>query len=262
MPRRYITLTTDFGSVDPFVGVMKGVILSVAPAASIVDLTHEITPFDIPEAGFSIYQAARYFPPRTIHVVVVDPGVGSSRRPILVESGRQYFIGPDNGVFSMILSSGSFRAREITNDKFFLKPVSATFHGRDIFAPAAAWLARGTPVSKFGKQIEDALRSSYDKPVRTAKRAWTGAVLKVDRFGNLVTNFHIDEFAWVKDRPFTLEIGLRNVNRLVRTYADAPPGEPVIVVGSSGFLEVATNQGSAARSLGCASGAPAELTIY
>jgi S-adenosylmethionine hydrolase len=258
-----ITLTTDFGLSDHFVGVMKGVILGIAPAARIVDITHEIRPFEISEGAFTIHQAYRWFPRRTIHVAVVDPGVGTARRPILVEAAGQFFIGPDNGLLSMIYGKESkHKVREITAEKYFLKPVSRTFHGRDVFAPVAAHLAAGVRPAAFGRLITDYLKLSLDAPTRTGKRVWTGSILKVDRFGNLITNLHIDEFSSVRSRPFELQIGTRKLARLALNYADSDEPDPFVIVGSSGYLEVACNQASAARVLGCGAGAPVELTVW
>ncbi len=262
MRRSLITLTTDFGLTDHFVGVMKGVIAKIHPPAQVVDIAHEITAFEIHEAAFLISQTYRYFPGKTVHVIVVDPGVGTSRRPILAEAAGQYFLAPDNGVLSMVYEQQKHKVRTVTAERYFLHPLSNTFHGRDIFAPVAAHLAKGTPPAKFGKLITDYLRLQISKPTRTGRRAWTGTILKADRFGNLITNFHIEEFPQVFERPFELAIGPQKVSRLVKTYAEAGFGEPVLVAGSSGYLEVAINQGSAAKILGCASGAPAELTIY
>jgi S-adenosylmethionine hydrolase len=257
-----VTLTTDFGSTDHFTGVMKGVILGICPNAELVDISHEIRPFEITEGAFVISQAYRYFPKKAIHVVVVDPGVGSSRRPILMEAGGQYFIGPDNGVLSMIFSREKHKVREITAEKFFLTPVSQTFHGRDIFAPVAAHLAAGTTPAQFGKPINDYLRMNLEHPPRTGKRTWTGLILKIDRFGNLITNFRLEEVPDIQLRAFEMQVGIQKVSRLVENYATADPGEPFVIVGSSGYLEVAANQSSAAKMLGCGTGAPVELSIY
>ncbi len=258
-----ITLTTDFGLSDHYVGTMKGVILGIAPTARVVDLSHEVSAFRVSSGGFVVAQAYRYFPPKTVHVVVVDPGVGSARRPILMEAAGQYFAGPDNGVFSMVFSrEPGHRVRAITAEKYRLSPVSQTFHGRDIFAPAAAHLAAGVPPARFGKLIDDYLRPLSDKPVRTARRGWTGAILHVDRFGNLITNFEFEEFPQIGAGRFEMQVGLQNVRQFVNHYAESPPGEACLLVGSSGYLEVSVNQNSAARQLGCGAGAPVELTIY
>ena len=257
-----ITLTTDFGTADHFVGTMKGVMLGIAPRARLVDITHDVGPFEVSEGAFTIAQAYRYFPKRTIHVVVVDPGVGSTRRPILAEMGGQYFVAPDNGVLSMIFSREKAKVRHITNEKFFLHPLSRTFHGRDVFSPVAAHLALGVAPARFGKLIDDHLRLTLEKPNRTGKRVWTGTVLRVDRFGNLITNLTIEEFPQVKTRPFELNVGLEKVTRLALTFTECEPGELFTLAGSSGYLEVATNQGSAAKKLGCGVGSPVELVLY
>jgi len=272
-----ISLTTDFGTADHYVGTMKAVILGIAPGACIVDVSHQIPPFDIMDGAYLIAQGARYFPPKSIHVVVVDPGVGSARRPILAEAHGQFFIAPDNGVLSMIfetaggagprpaaLSQGASKevVRHITADRYFLKPTSQTFHGRDVFAPTAAHLAAGIPPSRFGKRIHDYLRLDFSRPRRTGKHVWTGLVLHVDRFGNLVTNFHLDEFPGVAARGFEMNVGLEKLSRLVANFSEAQPGELVAIVGSSRYLEVVANQASAAKRLGCGAGAPIELILY
>jgi S-adenosyl-L-methionine hydrolase (adenosine-forming) len=262
MPKHIITLTTDFGTSDHFAGTMKGVILGILPQAQIVDITHEIQPFEVSEGAFIIAEAYPYFPKGTIHVVVIDPGVGSTRRPILAEMDGQYFVAPDNGVLSMVFAGGKPKVRHITNEKFFLKPMSRTFHGRDVFAPAAAHLAKGVLPARFGKPIGDYLRLSLDKPRANGKHAWTGAVLRVDRFGNLVTNFHIEDFSQVKTHAFELKTGLQSIKRLALTFTECEPDELFVIVGSSGYLEIATNQGSAAKALGCGAGAPVELKLY
>ncbi len=262
MPASIITLTTDFGLEDHYVGTMKGVILGIQPTARIVDIGHEVNPFEVSEAGFLISQTYRYFPSKTIHVVVVDPGVGTSRRPILVEAAGQYFVAPDNGVLSMVYSQTEHKVRVITADRYFLKPVSQTFHGRDIFAPVAAHLAKGVLPGRMGKLVQDYLRLHYEKPHRTARRGWTGSILKVDRFGNMVTNFHMSEFPKITELPFELAVGLTKVNRVANNYAECGPGEVFLIAGSSGYFEVSASQASAAKILGCGAGAPVELTLF
>ena len=236
--------------------------LGICPEARIVDITHECRAFDISEAAFTIAQAYPHFPAGTIHVVVVDPGVGTLRRPIVVEAAGQVFVGPDNGVFAFILSEGKPKVRAVSNAKYFLAAVSQTFHGRDVFAPVAAHLAEGIPPARMGKTIEDYLRPHSLKPQRTARRGWTGTVLKVDRFGNLITNLLISEFPRVLEGPFEMTVGLRTVNRLAANYQQFGSGEVFAIVGSSGYLEVSVGQASAAKVLGVAAGAPIELTIF
>ena len=241
---------------------MKGVILGICPEARIVDITHECRAFDVSEAAFTIAQAYPHFPPRTVHVAVVDPGLGTLRRTILVEAGGQCLVGPDNGVFAFILSEGKPRVRAVSNAKYFLPAVSQTFHGRDVFAPVAAHLANGVPPARMGKTIEDYLRPHSLKPERTARRGWTGTVLKVDRFGNLITNFRASEFPRALEGPFEMTVGLQTVNRLATNYEQFGPGEVFVIVGSSGYLEVSAGQASAGKILGVAAGAPIELRIF
>ena len=261
MARPVIALLTDFGMNDHYAGTMKGVILGICPEAQIVDISHEVDQYGIIEGAFLVAQAYRYFPRGTVHVVVIDPGVGTSRRPILVEAAGQRFVAPDNGVLSMIYAREKHKVRWITSEKYFLKPVSQTFHGRDIFAPVGAHLAKGIAPAKMGKAIGDYMRLHFEKPVRTARRGWTGAVLKIDRFGNLVTNFPAGEFPDLEKRPFEISVGLETVGRLARNYAECGPGELFVIAGSSGYLEVSSSQASAAKLLGCGVGAPVELRI-
>ncbi|MCI0747547.1 MAG: SAM-dependent chlorinase/fluorinase [Verrucomicrobia subdivision 3 bacterium] len=262
MLRPLITLTTDFGRADHFVAVMKAVILSLCPKAAIVDISHETPAFDITEGAFILAEAYRWFPKKTIHVAVIDPGVGAARRPILLEAAGQYFLAPDNGLLTLVCRREKHRAREVASERFFLKPVSQTFHGRDVFAPCAAHLANGTPPGRFGKLINDHFRLFIPEPAQTGKRVWTGAVLKIDRFGNLITNFPFEEFQRISARPFEMAVGMEKVTRLARNYAEGATGEVFLIAGSSGYLEVAANQASAAKLLGCGVGAPAELTIW
>jgi S-adenosylmethionine hydrolase len=261
-----LTLTTDFGASDHYVGAMKGVILSICPHAQIVDICHDVTPFQIAEGAYLIAQAYDCFPKKTVHVVVVDPGVGTARRPILVEAAGQYFVGPDNGVLSMVYACAKHKVRTIANERYFRQPVSATFHGRDIFAPVAAHLAAGVPPARMGKPIEDYLRPEFAEPRRIGERTWSGSILKIDRFGNVVTNFHVRDFpdlcgtdAFVSQPVLT--IGRRKIAALARNYAACSPDVLFLIVGSSGYLEVSVNQGSAAKQLGCAAGQPVKLTM-
>ena len=262
MRKPILTLTTDFGLSDHYVGAMKGVILGICPEAQIVDITHEVSPYEISEGAYLIAQAWPCFPKKTVHVVVVDPGVGTARRPILLEAAGQYFIAPDNGVLSMIYGSEKSKVRLISNERYFRHPVSRTFHGRDIFSPVAAHVAAGVPAARIGKLIEDYLRPAFQKPQRTGKRTWTGRILKIDRFGNIITNFHSGDLPDLEQRRFSMNLGPRQIEVLVRSYGEAGTGEVFLIVGSSGYLEVSMNQGSAAKVIGCEAGAPAELLIW
>ena len=261
MSRPIITLTTDFGHSDHFVGTVKGVILGILPSAEIVDITHEIAPFAITEAAFVVAQAYSYFPRRTVHVVVVDPGVGTTRRPILAEAAGQYFVAPDNGVLSMVFAREEHKARHVTAAGYFLPQPSNTFHARDIFAPVAAHLGRGVAPSKFGRLIRDHQRLDFARPVRTGEGRWSGTVLKVDRFGNVITSFRPGELPELQHKTFRIVTRTWSVERLVRSYAEGAPGELVVVEGSAGYLEVVSNQASAARNLGIAAGEPLELVL-
>ena len=261
MRQPLLTLTTDFGTADHYVGAMKGVILGICPAARIVDISHEVARYEIAEGAFTISQAYRCFPRKTIHVVVVDPGVGTERRPILVEAAGQYFVAPDNGVLGMIYSREEHRARLISNAAYFRKPVSQTFHGRDIFAPSAAYLAAGIQPARFGKILHDYLRPGFEKPRQSGKSTWIGSILKVDRFGNCITNFLEKDFD-LRQKTFILAIGMTEIGRLATAYAEVRSGHLFAIAGSSGYWEVSMNQGSAARQIGCQSGSAAELTVW
>lgn len=262
MPDPIITLTTDFGTSDHLVGTMKGVILNINPAARIVDLNHHVTPFDVLDGALSIANAYRYFPPRTIHVVIVDPGVGTNRRPLLVSGEKQYFIAPDNGVLSMIFERESCLTRHITAEHYFLNPVSPTFHGRDIFAPTAAWLSKAFQVDAFGEEITDPMRFTVPK-AKPAGQAVKGIVLRVDAFGNLMTNLTSEEVpaAAVESGAIKLSVAGKEIRKFVQTFALGTPGEPVAIFGSAGYLEIAVNRGSAARTLGANRGAEVTLDL-
>jgi hypothetical protein len=256
-----VTLLTDFGTADHFVGVMKGVIASIAPRVRVVDISHEVPPYGARAARFLLGQSWKWFPEGTVHVVVIDPGVGTSRNALVVEAGAHLFVGPDNGVLSEPLQIKDARARTITNRKLCMKEMSQTFHGRDVFAPVAARLAAGLPAARVGPAAADAMMVTTDAPVRTGKRYWQGEVAYVDRFGNLITNFAVRDFPELKTRPFALRAGFEALTELKENYAAGAPGEPVLLAGSSGCLEVAVNQGDAARQLGLALGSPVELEI-
>jgi S-adenosyl-L-methionine hydrolase (adenosine-forming) len=262
MAKPIVTLTTDFGLADQYVGVMKGVILGICPDAQIVDISHDVTPHEIGEGGYIISQSWKYFPRKTVHVVVVDPGVGSLRRPILVEAGGHRFVAPDNGVLAPVYMAEEPKARLIANDRYFLKPVSRTFHGRDIFAPVAAHLAAGVPAARFGKLIEDYLRPTSEKPHRCGKHTWMGKVLKLDRFGNIVTSFHVNDFPDLDRRDFTVSVGPVQTSIFARNYTETSPGELFVILGSGGYYELSISQGNAARHIKCGIGGPVELVSY
>lgn len=247
---RIVTLTTDFGNADHFVGTMRGVILGVNPAAKVVDLCNSVNSFDVLDGAMTIAQAYRYFPPDTIHMVVVDPGVGSARRPLLVTTSKHYFVAPDNGVLSLVMEQEErVSVRHITAEHYFLQPLSNTFHGRDIFAPCAGWMSKGVEPEKFGDEITDYVRFSLPKPKMVAEHTLHGAVLKVDKFGNLITNLTPESAPalFAPEAKFKIKVGEATVVEIQKAYAQGLPGEPFGVLNSMGFLEIACNRGAAAR---------------
>jgi S-adenosylmethionine hydrolase len=257
-----ISLLTDFGSADHYVAAMKGVILGICPKARLVDISHEITPYAVAEAGYTLAQAWRCFPAGTVHLVVVDPGVGSSRRPILAEADGHRFVAPDNGVLTMAIGGAAgVRVREITASRYFRKPVSQTFHGRDIFAPVAAHLAAGVPAAKFGRLVDDYVRLHGACPRRVSAREWAVEVLKIDRFGNIVTNLDWDTWQRIVRGPFEVRIGAQKVSHLALSYAEGSEEEPFLIRGSAGYVEISINRGSAAEVLGVEAGSPIKLLL-
>lgn len=253
-----ITLTTDFGTRDPWVGIMKGVILGICPGAQLVDLSHDIAPQDVLEGALCLEAAVRYFPPETIHLAVVDPGVGSARRGLAIRASGQSFVGPDNGLLSLAveLGGGPTEAVELTNRAYRLAALSRTFHGRDLFAPAAAHLAMGVPLARFGSAVGDPERLSPPR-ARSEEGRVLGQVIGVDRFGNLVTSVTEADLAGLGEpRALVVEVAGVGVGAPVAAYSDAPPGGAGAVVGSTGRLEVFVREGSARSALGCGRGAP------
>lgn len=245
-----ITLTTDFGTRDWFVGTMKGVILGIQPGATVVDITHEVRAGDIRGGAFALAAAWRFFPKGTIHVVVVDPGVGSTRKAIAVQAAEHCFVGPDNGVLSWALAKQKVRAiHALENGAYFLRPVSRTFHGRDVFAPVAAHLSRGVPIGKLGPALRDFVRLAWPEP-RKLRGCVQGEVVYVDHFGNAITNLRGGMLRGSKWGVCEVRDGSRRRCPVKRFYQAVPLGSPVALVGSSGFLEIAVNGGSAEKALG------------
>ena len=264
MPRRpLIAITTDFGVSDPFVGVVKAVILGINPEVSIVDLNLQVSSYDVFDGALTLAQSYRYFPPDTIHLVIVDPGVGGSRRPIVARTMDYKFVAPDNGVLSLIYErEENVEVREIVADHYFLNPVSKTFHGRDIFGPVAAWLTRGVEVTRLGGQITDFVRFAAPKPKPAGEGVLKGVALKVDKFGTLVTNLtpeNVPQLFAENPTPFKLIINQKVITQLRQSYSEGKPSEIFAILGSSGYLEVAANRGSAAKLLNAGRGA--EITL-
>jgi len=249
-----ITLLTDFGLKDAYVGTMKGVVVGLAPEARVVDICHEVPPQDIRGGGLLWAQAVPYFPPGSIHVAVVDPGVGSRRKIVAVEARGSIFLAPDNGILGYVLKRREVRrAVEVKRSKHFLHPVSATFHGRDIFAPVAARLACGLPLDALGPVYRgyrlEKLPSTHlrRRTLGGTKLTEThGQVVHIDAFGNAVTNLRPRQASALRE----LKAGSVRLPRLVRTYSQVKAGEALVLVGSSGYLEIAVNRGRAAEALG------------
>jgi S-adenosylmethionine hydrolase len=260
-----ITLTTDFGSNDHFIGAMKGVILSIVPEAQIVDICHSVQAFDVLDGALTISQAYSYFPTRTVHVVVVDPGVGTARRPIVASCDKYHFVAPDNGVLSLVYAREQrMHVRHITSEHYFLQPVSNTFHARDIFSPVAAYLAKEVDSLKFGDEVEDYVRFSAPKPKAVDENRLRGVVLKVDRFGNLVTNITPQDAPILfgsTGKAFKIVVGSREITEIHSAYAEGAPGEVIGILGSMGFLEIAANRGAAAQLTGAGKGSDVTIIL-
>lgn len=246
----FITLLTDFGLKDGYVGAMKGVILSINPEVHIVDITHDVGSQCILEAAFILYTTHSYFPRGSIHLVVVDPGVGTGRRPIGISTKDYLFVGPDNGVFSFILRNNKDAAVfELVNKVYFGKTVSQTFHGRDIFAPVAAHLSLGIPLSKIGKEIRDYHTIELPQP-RVSRKILEGQVIHKDRFGNLVTNVSYETFSnFVDNSSFMIKLGSFSTQVIRSAYAEVMPGELLAIFGSTDYLEISENMGDASLRL-------------
>jgi len=256
--RPLITLTTDFGLNDHFVGTIKGVILDIVPDAEIVDICHAVQAFDVLDGALAIAQSYSYFPNGTVHLVVVDPGVGTERRPILLSTGRHYFVAPDNGVLSLIYSHAErVQVRHIVSDHYYRQPLSSTFHARDIFAPVVAYLAKGVEPEKFGEEITDFVRFNAPKPKPVDGQTLRGVVLRVDRFGNIVTNFMPEDIPALFQAPppaFKIRIGKREITEIHTNYAEGAPNEVFGILGSMGYLEISANRAAAAQIIGAGKG--------
>jgi S-adenosyl-L-methionine hydrolase (adenosine-forming) len=259
MSLRTITLLTDFGLKDHYVAAMKGVMLGLNPDLAFVDISHQVPAQDIFSAAFALGQVYSCFPAGTIHLAVVDPGVGTARKALLLEAAAQYFIGPDNGIFEYVLrGEESWVAREITSDHYFRKPVSSTFHGRDVFAPAAGWLSKNIPAAKFGTEMREPVRLKIPELTRVRDALIQATILCADCFGNLVTNLRpadLPEFSAPGTRSSRMKIGQKEITTFRRTFGEGKPGDVFVVPGSSGYLEIVMRNGSAAATLGAGPGA-------
>lgn len=245
--KKIITLTTDFGSLDGYVGIVKGVILGICEAVTIVDLSHDIPPWNISATSWIIGNSYPFFPQGSIHVAVVDPGVGSKRRAIAIAAADQYFIGPDNGIFSHVLHSNSeIKAYELTEDKYWRKELSSSFHARDLFGPVAAHFASGVELSKLGQELDPAsLNKLPARELKVKQNRVEGSVTYVDHFGNLITNIKKE---FVRNAALC-QVGKRSIGRIGQSYSSGDLGAPIAFIGSHGFLEIAVSQGRADEKL-------------
>lgn len=256
---RIVTLLSDFGLQDHYVAAMKGVMISLNPGLSFVDISHQIPSQDVNSGAFTLGQAYRLFPPGTIHLAVVDPGVGSARKAIVVSAAAQVFVGPDNGIFTWIYErEESFTVYEITADHYFRKPVSSTFHGRDVFAPVAAWISRDVPLPQIGPECKNPVRLKIPVLTRVRDALIQASVLAVDAFGNIVTNLKpadLPVYSAPGTRTCKMLVSQKEITAFRRTFAEGAAGEIFVVPGSSEYLEIVMRNGSAAATLKAAPGA-------
>jgi S-adenosyl-L-methionine hydrolase (adenosine-forming) len=261
MKHKIITLTTDFGTDDTYVAAMKGVILSINPKATIIDITHSILPQNIREAAFIFSTAYRYFPRGTIHVLVVDPGVGSNRKELLVQTETYYFLAPDNGVLSYVFQNEKTKhVIQLENQKYFRQPISHTFHGRDIFAPIAAHLSLGVSISKLGSKVEKLIKFPIPEPGIVDNHIYAH-ILHIDHFGNIITD--ISKEFWNKTigkKRFAISIGKKKITQIKKTFADGKFGDIIAYYGSAGFLEIAIVSGNAVSKLNLTLDSPIVIT--
>jgi len=262
--KRFIILLTDFGLTDGYVGTMKGVISSISPEVTVYDLTHEIPAQDIEAASVVLSSAYRFFPKQSIFVAVVDPGVGSERPIIALKTDLYIFLAPDNGLLSLVAERENIRSIvKVVNKRFFLKDVSSTFHGRDIFAPVAGYLSLGVRMEEIGVPIQDIVKLSLSEVRIAPRRSLTGKVIYIDRFGNIMTNISEENFLsfteGVKTGKIACEIKRKTVTKFVDYYNQGSPGELIMLKGSSGYLEISINKGRASDMLKTSPGDTVEI---
>ncbi|MEX0723051.1 MAG: SAM-dependent chlorinase/fluorinase [Gracilimonas sp.] len=256
-----ITLTTDFGLQDHYVSAMKAVMLGIAPNVRFVDISHEIPPQDIMAGAWVVRNTAFLYPPNTVHLVVVDPGVGTSRHPVVLKVKDQYFVGPDNGIFSLFFNEYDYEAYKLNNITYWREGVSKTFHGRDVFAPVAAHLSNGVELKELGEPIEELVTYHWAVPIAD-KDGLQGWVVHIDRFGNLVTNISEELIEdHLKKKNVKIYVGNTMLNKIVSTFGDVEEGEPAAFIGSSGMLEIGINKGNAGRMLSVDKGAQISIVL-
>jgi S-adenosylmethionine hydrolase len=256
-----ITLTTDFGLQDHYVSAMKAVMLGIAPDVRFVDVSHEIPAQDIMAGAWVVKNTAFLYPPGTVHLVVVDPGVGTSRHPIALKIKDQYFVGPDNGIFSLLFKEYEYEAYKLNNSTYWAQGLSNTFHGRDVFAPVSAHLSTGVSLDEVGEPIDDLVTYHWAVPIAD-KDGLQGWVVHIDRFGNLITNIS-DELIedHLKRKSVKIYVGNTMLDKVVSTFGDVEEGEPAAFIGSSGMLEIGINKGNAARMLSVDKGAQISIVL-
>jgi hypothetical protein len=262
MRKPIITLLTDFGIKDPYVASMKGVILNINPQCTLVDIAHEVRPHDIEGGAFMLANTYSYFPKGTIHLGVVDPGVGGTRKPILLVTQNYFFVGPDNGLFTLVTKMERVKqVTTLTHKKYFLPKISDTFHGRDIFAPVAAHLSLGIPPSNFGKKLKHWVKLDLKEPLVRGKKLF-GEILLIDHFGNLISNIDQAKFKnFVKDHPFVIRIGEKAISNIKKGYWEGKKQEALALFGGGGFLEISINEGNAHEGLKVKRGDPITIII-
>lgn len=257
MKSSIITLLTDFGTKDHYVASMKGVILRINPKCNIIDITHQISPQDIEGGALLLAHTFSYFPKGTIHLAIVDPGVGGERKPILLKTENYFFVGPDNGLFTWVSEKEKVDCViGLTNQKYFLPHITSTFHGRDIFAPVAAHLSLGIRPEAFGKKIHKWVKLDLKKPEQKGERLF-GKILLIDHFGNLISNIDRIQFLqFIRGKPFIIKIGGESISKISKSYGESKKGKALALFGSLGFLEIAIGEGNAQKSLKVARGDP------
>lgn len=262
MRKPIITLLTDFGITDPYVASMKGVILNINPRCTLIDITHHVNPHDIQEGAFLLAKTYSYFPKGTIHLSVVDPGVGGARKPILLETKNYFFVGPDNGLFTLVAEKEKVKQTVVlTEKKYFLSKVSITFHGRDIFAPVAAHLSLGVPSKTFGEKLDHWVKLNLKEPVARGKKLF-GEIVLIDHFGNLISNINQARFtSFTKNYPFVIRIGEKAIANIKKGYWEGKKQETIALFGSGGFLEISIREGNAQRVLKMKKGDPITIVI-
>ena len=263
--KRVVTLLTDFGIQDYYVAAIKGVMLGINPNLSFVDISHTVPPQDIYSAAFTLGQAFSYFPPGTVHLAVVDPGVGSERKALAAVAGGHFFVAPDNGILTYVLQKEQgAEVVHVTADHYFRKPVSPTFHGRDIFAPIAAWVSRDVSLYQFGPPLDKWVALKIPQLIRVRENLLQGAVLSMDRFGNLITNIRPEDvpaYSAADKKPCKALAAQREITDFRATFAEGGAGDVFIVPGSTGYLEIVKRDGSAARELNLGPGAPIGIVV-